>query len=471
MAEQKTATQQLEEFRAALADMQAKLPALEEQAAKESSAQKTENLEVPPTMVPESVRTQSVSNGTIDEDAEHKKFLKHLAELPKEQRDAEINKAANPAIMGKQVAEAVAKNLNLELDELNKIQPFDKVVGGFIQNNVSTTSKFSPDGYAGQSSTVQQNLPILPEGIGALFANTTINQDKNLNVTGGNFGLNYASPVKKWGDLDIVGIANVDLNFPAEDSFGGKNVSGLVGTVIKPHEGTDRANYTLAALLNGQGNVGALGRVSKQLYQDGNWEATGYAQVDYNITNNLLNPGGGLRLDYDLGNGNSIYSNTFLGANDALNKPELTWVEQGGFAWGGAEKKSETEKNFVNAIQPSKPSNLVASNDTQENYTVTRYQPLGEGGGRELHSQKPEIMNTYAPHAASTTSYEPDAGDPMLAASNKFYSLHGSKQEQFVDRLAHNVARNTGMDAAAAKDYLIERFADYQNQHEQVAQR
>lgn len=456
-----SAQEQLAQMQQQMVEMQKQMVALQAQAAREAqSVQKPVDLAVPPTIAPEPVRAQAATDVAPGEDAEHQNYIKHLAELSKEQRDAEIAKFANPAALGKSAAGVVTANLNAEVDALNKIQPYDKVVGGFIQNNASTTSAFNADGYQGQRSSVQQNLPILPEGTGALFGNAAINQDKDLKVKSADFGLNYATPVKKLGDVDLVGIANLNINFPSEGNFDAKNVSGLGGVVIKPHEGTDRANYTLAALLNGEGQVSGLGRVSKELYKADDLTATGYAQGVYDVTNSKLNSGGGVRVDYDIGNGNSIYSNTFLGVNDVFNKPEFTGTEQVGVAWGGAPKKSETERNFEKISHTNESSNLVAHNSI----TASSNQPSVES------IVKPEA-NTSTISAASNSSHAREENDPMREASNKYFSLEGKKQDQFVDRLASNVAKNTGMNAEGAKDYLLNRFEEYQNQNDQVAQR
>ncbi len=319
---------------------------------KGQTEQKPEALEKPPQVVTQA----KVTEQKPAEDAVYNDWNRSLNDMPSAQAQKVIHDKAvkDGAGYGPDFVKAMEAKMQADLKEYQEIKPFDKVVGGFIQNSVSTSAGFNKDGYAGQSTTVQQQLDILPKDTGVLYGNATLNQDKDLGKPSGNVGLNYATPVVTVDGVDAVGIANVNTTVPNSGKVEARDVGYLVGGVLKGHEGKDNVNHTLAYIGNGAGDSHTfLYRPSKEIYNDGENTLTAYAPLTYSV-NKVTDENGqskwkdafgakaGLRGDHDLGDGTSFYAQAEGGVDDAFGKTSAGGMLKFGFAWGGPDKKPST---------------------------------------------------------------------------------------------------------------------------------
>lgn len=323
-----------------------------EQSKPVQNAQPSEDLEKPPQIAQETKKPEQKQA----EDVVYNDWNRSLSSMSAEQTQKAIHEKAlkDGASYGPEVIQAMEAKMLAGLKSYQEIKPYDPVVGGFIQNNVSTAAAIGEKGYAGQATTVQQQIPVLPDGAGVLYGNATLHQDRDLNVTGGNVGLNYASPVITKAGVDAVGIANVNVTIPEDGNVEAKDVGYLAGAVLKGHEGKDNVNHTVAYIGNGAGDSHTLlYRPSKEIYNDGDNKITGYAPITYGV-NKVTDVDGrskwedafgakaGLRADRDLGDGTSLYAQAEGGVDDAFGKASPGGMVKFGFAWGGAEKKSST---------------------------------------------------------------------------------------------------------------------------------
>ncbi len=344
------------------------------------------------------------------------------------------------------VVDAIAASLTAERAALREIKPYDTIVGGFVQSNVSTTASFGKDGYAGQTTHIQQHLKFIPSDFGAFFGNASVTQDAKANVTGGNIGVNYAANPFTVGGIkgaDFIPIANLNVNFPAAGDFGAGNVSGLAGVVIKPHEGTDRTNLTLAVTSNGEfDNVTGLARFSKQLVADNDNTLTGYAQSTYNFNNEQVGVGAGLRYDRYIGNGNSVF--TTLGAN-AANVTEdsgFSGSAQFGFAWGGAVRETPLEKALTAAVgQGNAPADLAKGSAVQTALPI-EFPPIIADKAEPTRLSLVQSNGAPAPDAEQTLK---------LQMQEQYQATPDADKASLLDGWANSLAANRKISTEAAK--------------------
>lgn len=448
-----TAAEQLVIMQQQMAQLQAQMLELQKQAqlelatkANESGVPATNDADASKHLGGNVARNNASDSAGQDQNEEHKLFIKQLSDLP-ENKANEAIRARAEADVGKYGAAAIAAvetSLKAEVSEYKTISPFDNVAGVFAQNSINTTATLSPDGYAGQRTQVQQQVPF-PKDAGALWANVNLNQDNNLNVTGGGAGLNYVGVPARVGDVDVVAVGNATMNLNADGEFNGKNVSLLAGGIVKAHE-PDSANYTAAVITNGSfDDLNLYGRVSKPVFNDGKTTVTTYGEGVYNVPDEKVSLGAGVRVDEKLGHGTGVY---LQGSVDAANVNEtaaLSGSVRVGYTWGGAESKSEIEQRLAQFTTKSDAS------------TPT---PIMSNQNVKLTSEVSDASDTRASINSTVQAHQRDEQPTISEMSKTYYALEDNKKQQseFLDHTAKVFAQNSGFEKDAAKQMVINLF-------------
>jgi hypothetical protein len=384
---------------------------------------------------------QTVKNTTASNvDTTHQNWIQQIADMPDKDANAAILAKAqvDGGKYGSDVVKSMATKMAEERAGYIEIKPYDNIVGAFVQNNVSTTASFGPEGYTGQLTNIQQQLKFIPSDFGAFFANASVAQNQNANVTGGNLGVNWAGTPFTLGGIkgaDFIPIANLNINFPAAGDFGAENVSGLAGVVIKPHEGTDRTNLTLAVISNGKfDNMTGLARVSKQLWADDVNTVTGYAQSTYTLPSHQLDTGAGLRYDRYIGDGNSLFIKTSMDAANVTEDPGFSGNAQFGFAWGGAKKSSELEER-LSYLKPL-PLQQSDENNAVDKQVITQFSSdkdvlkMQQNYNNADETEKEKLLGSWSANLAKSKGLTPDNAE---AVTRVFLNIPQVERQQMVE--------------------------------------
>ncbi|PKO47055.1 MAG: hypothetical protein CVU29_03765 [Betaproteobacteria bacterium HGW-Betaproteobacteria-22] len=438
-----TALEQLALMQQQMQELQTQIALLQKQALLESATQMPNIRPADTDNRPDAPHIQNTSNEA------HQLLLKQLSNLDDHEAKVAIRQHAEREVgqYGAQAIAAVEASLVAEVEQYKTIPAFDNVAGVFAQNSINTTATFNRDGYVAQSTQIQQQVPF-PEKAGAIWANASLAQDENLNLTGGSAGVNYVGVPFRVGDLDAVAVGNATVNLPVDGKLTGENVSLLAGGIVKAHE-KDSANYTAAVITNAALNdLSVYGRVSKPLYNDGKTVVTGYTEGAYNVPSETLGAGAGVRVDQSLGKGNGVYVQAAANVAD-VSDPDISANLRLGYMWGGAEPKSEIEQRLAQyQAQP------VASQH-QHADTVITYATNSQLAAGNANAAAEKVSA-----GAGNRESQPLEDTRIAEMSKMYFSLAEDKNAQtaFLNDAAKTFSKNSGFDMNAAKEVVLNLF-------------
>lgn len=400
------------------------------------------------------------------EEERRQAFIKDVADLSEAEAKAAIHKQANSEVgqYGKDVVAVREDHLTQDLAKYKEITPFDKVAGVFTQNSVTSTTTLGGEGIAGHTAKVQQQIPF-PKEAGAIWGNVSVNQDAKGNVTGGAIGVNHVGVPVTIGGVDVVEVGNATLNVSKNGRISPENVSLLVGGIVKEHGDRDATNYTTAVITNGKFNdLSVYERASKPLYREDGVEVTGYGEAIYNVSKEQLGLNAGVRVDKEIGGGNSVYVQGAVNTSNVTNKAEVTGNITAGFVWGGAEQKSEIEQRLaqVSTVQQAQKdtpqhtgNNIEKAHENKVVVDTSNIKP-----SIATNKVDGQYHTTVAPHGNAVQ-------DPLQTKLEHFYELSRNEQRAVVNLMTDNyVKHNPDIDREAAQEKVLHGILNPQRNQE-----